>query len=203
MAWKCIDLYNLSALVLLKLTDSWPQHPCSDKRADSTDHMDAVGTRVIMEAPLCQETTAPGPVRLNRVDHRGNDGRIDTIARKLRSLRHRTRYNRRSCRAEHEVENKCGIIERTILRKYIKAETAGKAFQDVRPEHQGCSADKPHHGSDTEIHQVLHDDVSGVLRPGEACLAHGKACLHPEYKGGPCQKPHCEDFTVQCLHHFH
>ena len=33
-----------------------------------------------------------------------------------------------------------------------------------------------------EIHQVLHDDVAGVLRTGEAGLNHRKAGLHEEYQ---------------------
>lgn len=43
--------------------------------------------------------------------------------------------------------------------------------------------------SATKIHQVLHDDISGVLRTGKSCLYHSKPRLHPEHKGRTDQKP--------------
>ncbi len=41
-------------------------------------------------------------------------------------------------------------------------EAARKSAQDVRPEHERRAADKPHHGADTEVHQVLHDNVEAL-----------------------------------------
>ena len=65
--------------------------------------------------------------------------------------------------------------------------------------HDGVAQESEHHRADTEVHQVLHDDVAGVLRPGEACLHHRKACLHPEYQCGSDQKPkfYCHIITFQ------
>ena len=34
------------------------------------------------------------------------------------------------------------------------------------------------HGSDTEIHQVLHRDISDVLCSRKSCLYHGESTLH-------------------------
>ena len=36
---------------------------------------------------------------------------------------------------------------------------------------------------------VLHDDITGVFSPGQACLAHGKARLHKKDQRGSQQHP--------------
>ena len=79
MTRKCIDLDDLSGLVFGELSDSRPQDRCADQRANSADHVDAVRTRKIMEADTCQPASAPGPVRFDRIDHRGDDCGVDTV----------------------------------------------------------------------------------------------------------------------------
>ena len=68
MTGESIDFCNLSVLVSLELTDTGSEHPCTDESADTTNHVDTVGTSVIVESPLCEETAAPGPVSLDRID---------------------------------------------------------------------------------------------------------------------------------------
>ena len=36
--------------------------------------------------------------------------------------------------------------------------------------------------ADAEVHQVFHQNVTGVFGPGKSCLAHGKAGLHKEHQ---------------------
>ena len=86
-----------------------------------------------------------------------------------------------------------------IMEKDIKTKAPHKSVQDIRSEHQGRSADKPHDRSDAEIHQVLHDDVPSVLGSGKTGFAHGESCLHPEDERRADQKPYCKYFTADCL----
>ena len=79
MTGERIDLSYFSVLVPVEFANSWSEHPCTDKCTYASDHMNAVGTCVIVEAPLCEEASAPCPVRFDRVDQRGDDGRIDTV----------------------------------------------------------------------------------------------------------------------------
>ena len=45
------------------------------------------------------------------------------------------------------------------------------------------------HCSNTEVHKVLHNNISGILCSGKTCFYHSKTCLHPEYQCGTDQKP--------------
>ena len=67
---KCIDFCHLSVLVFFEFPDPGSQHPCSDERTDTADHVDAVGACIIVESPLDQESAAPGPVCFDRIDDR-------------------------------------------------------------------------------------------------------------------------------------
>ena len=51
--------------------------------------------------------------------------------------------------------------------------------------------------TNTEIHEVLHDDVAGVLGPGKAALHHGKAALHEEDQHSANQKPNAQGNAFQ------
>ena len=61
--------------------------------------------------------------------------------------------------------------------------------QGIFAHHQGVTQEGEDDGADTEVHQVLHDDVACVLRSGKACLYHGEAGLHPEDQSGADQIP--------------
>ena len=52
VARKRVDLDDLSILVLRELSDPRSQHGGADQGADAADHVDAVGSREIMEADL-------------------------------------------------------------------------------------------------------------------------------------------------------
>ena len=202
MPRESIYFCDLPALILLKFPDSRPQHPGSDKSADSADHVDTVGACIVVKAPLYKESSAPCPVRLDRINHGGYHCGIDAVAGKLCPFRHRTRYNGGCGRAEYQVEDKCGIVEVSVICKNVKRKPARKTFQDVFPQHQRSAADKPHDCTDTEVHQVLHDDIARVFRSGKTCFAHGKSRLHPEYEGGTDQKPYRKYLSIHCFQQF-
>ena len=51
MSRECIDLGNLAGFVLGELTDTRANHNCTNQSANTTNHMNTVGTCEIMEAP--------------------------------------------------------------------------------------------------------------------------------------------------------
>ena len=73
---KCVDLRYFSVFISVKFSDSGTEHPCSDKSADSADHMNTVRSGIIVESPLGQKTAAPRPMCFNRINYRGDDCRI-------------------------------------------------------------------------------------------------------------------------------
>ena len=72
MAGKCVYFADLPLLILLELANPWSKHPGSDEGTDAADHVDAVGSRVIMKAPLRQKSASPGPVCFNWVYYCGD-----------------------------------------------------------------------------------------------------------------------------------
>ena len=79
----------------------------------------------------------------------------------------------------------------------VKAESAHESMKDILSKHQRSAAYEPHDRADAEIHQVLHDDVAGVLCPGETSLAHCESGLHPEDEGSSDEEPDSEDLAVK------
>jgi len=62
-----------------------------------------------------------------------------------------------------------------------KLDRANQAPNGI-PEHNREADDPEYDRSDGEVHQVLHDDITGIFRTGKAGFHHGKACLHEEYQ---------------------
>ena len=66
-----------------------------------------------------------------------------------------------------------------------------------------AKAEKPVQGrADTEVHQVFHQNIAGVLGPGKAGLAHRKARLHEENQGSAQQDPNGVRGRVRHFSHF-
>jgi len=72
----------------------------------------------------------------------------------------------------------------------IQIWNADQSEECILPHHQGISENRKYHGSYTEVHQVLHDDVARILRTGETGLHHGKAALHEKNQNRPDKKPY-------------
>jgi len=153
----------------------------------------------VMEAQLTEPAAAPDPVAGNGVDQQGDGGRVDAVGAELGALRHGAGDDGGGGGAEHGLEdsvgpqgNAGGKDMAVILHNHgVKpAEQAG-----ARAEHN-AEADEPEAGgADAEVHQVLHQDVAGVFGPGEACFAHGEACLHEKDQRRAQQDPNGVDRT--------
>ena len=156
--------------------------------------MDGAGAREIVETDLRQPAAAPDPVGFNGIDQRGDDTGIDTVGKELGAFCHGAGNDGGGGGTEHQVEHKAGEIKAFIGGKQVKAGLADEA-EKILAHQQAEADDNEYHRAYTEIHQVLHDDVAGILGAGKACLYHGKACLHPEYQRGADQKPYTPYFT--------
>ena len=148
--------------------------------------MDCGGAGKIMEAQLGQPAPTPDPASGDRVNHQGNSGRVDTVSAELGALCHSPRDNGGRSSAEHCLEDGVGP-QRDPRRKDTAviphdqgidgAEQGGAAAEHDAEAHQ------PETGrTDTEVHQILHQDISRVFRPCKACLTHGEAGLHKEHQ---------------------
>ena len=58
-------------------------------------------------------------------------------------------------------------------------------------EHDAEAHEPENGGSDTEVHEVFHDDVAGIFGPGETGLYHGETGLHEEDQSGADKYPDC------------
>ena len=81
----------------------------------------------------------------------------------------------------------------------------GSGFDDLYATHdrvaiankQKAEADQnENNGTDTEVHQVLHQDITGIHCSCKAGFHHCESCLHPEYQRSADQKPDTEYFAV-------
>ena len=62
--------------------------------------------------------------------------------------------------------------------------------------HQQAETDQDEYNrADTEVHQVLHDDIAGIFGSGKAGFHHCKASLHPENQCRADQIPYTPYFT--------
>ena len=158
-----------------------------------------------MEAQLGQPAAAPDPVCLHRIDESGDHRRVDAVGKELGALCHGAGYDGGGGCAENKVEHEIGPVKVLITGENIKTRLADQT-QQVFPQEQIKADQNKYNRTNAEVHQVLHQDVAGILGPGKASLHHGKACLHPENKSRADQKPNAEHCGVNgtndtCVHH--
>ena len=136
-----------------------------------------------MESELCQPAAAPDPVAGDGVDDQADGGGVAAVGAELRALGHRAGDDGRGSGAEHSLEHRVDPDRQ-------RAEVIAAADERIKPadERTGtgkhdAEADEPvARRTDTKIHQILHDNVTGILCSGESCLYHSESRLHKEYK---------------------
>ena len=145
-----------------------------------------------MKTNLTQPAASPDPVSLDRVDDQTDHARIYTISRKFCPLCHSPGNDRCRCRTKDQIEYKVTCICKSFSRsgdklfkmqEQIQIWLAEQTKQCIFSHHQSISQKGKHNSTDAEIHQVLHDDIAGILCAGKSRLHHGKTCLHPKYQG--------------------
>ena len=151
--------------------------------------MDHAGAGKINEIQPGQPAAAPNPSCLDRIHEQADDGGIHAIGGELRTLRHSARYNGGCRGAEDELKDKSGPVKAFKVPEHAPLRFADEAKRTVRPHHQPVAEQEEHHRPDAEIHQVFHNDVPRVLRPGKAGFHHSKAALHKKHENRADQKP--------------
>ena len=201
MSREGIDLRDFAVPVPLKLSDAGTEDGGADQRADAAHHVNAGGTREVVEAHLRQPAAAPDPMRLNGIDHSGDDRGIDAVRKKFGSLRHCARDDRGRGGAKDQIEDEAGPVEVGIVGEDIQSGLSDEA-DHILAQQKACTDHDEKDCSDAEVHQVLHQDIARVFGAGESGFHHGEARLHPEDQSGPDQKPAAEQQPVDLTEHF-
>ena len=184
---------RLGLSVSAVLADPGAKHLGADQGAYAAHHVDAGGTGKIVEAQLTEPAAAPDPVAGDGVDQQGNGGGVDAVCAELGAFCHGTGDDGGGGGAEHGLENGVGPqgnaggkdVAVVLHNHGVKpAEQAGACTEHDAEAHQPEAG-----GADAEVHQVLHQDVAGVFGTGEACFAHGEACLHEKDQRRAQQNP--------------
>ena len=143
-----------------------------------------------MKAHLSEPAAAPNPMTGNRVDEQGDAQRVQAVCGELGTLCHRTGDNGCRGRTEYRLENQ-ECKKRNAIRQNRRIISANHRIQfTAGTEHQAEANQPEYRCTDGKVHQVLHQDVAGVLRTGKTGLAHGKACLHEEHQSRTEQNPY-------------
>ena len=185
-------LDDLAVLVALEFTDTRTLHCCTDQGCDTADHVNCAGTCEIMETKSREPASAPDPVCFDRVDHCGDHTGIDTVGEEFCTLCHGTGNDGCGGGAEYHVEHEIGPVKILIIRKNAHRRQSDKAAERILTEQKSEAEEHENHGTDAEIHQVFHDDITGVFRSCEAGFDHRKACLHEENQCRADQEPDTE-----------
>ena len=180
------------------LADARPEDDRADQCSDAAHHMDGAGTGVVVEAQAAQPAAAPDPVGLDGVDQQTDHRRVDTVGGEFRPLRHGSRDDGGRGGAEDQVENEIAGVCEAFCRggnelaktcEQCQVRLSDQSEERVLAHHERVSQQGEHHGSDAEVHKVLHNDVAGIFGSGKAGLHHGEARLHPENQRRADQKP--------------
>ena len=185
----------LAVFVILSNTGTEDQG--TDESGYATDHMNSGRTGEIMKTELGKPAAAPDPVTGNRINHQTDDQAVNTIRKKFGTFCHGTGNDGGSSCTEDGLENEKSP-ERNAVRCHgcsiigFRGDTADLTEEAVAGSEHDTETDEPEdRGSDTEIHEVFHDDVAGIFCTGEAGLYHGKTGLHEEDQSGTYKDPDC------------
>ena len=170
-----------SLAVLGVLTDTGTEDGCTDQSGNAADHMYRRGACEIMEAKLCEPAAAPDPVTGNRVNDRRNNHRVNAVCREFSALCHRTGNDGRGSCTEYGLEDQSRPVV-ALTDNAVREEIKAAEERACRTEHDAEAKDPEDRRAEREVHQVLHNDVAGILCSGEAGLNHCEAGLHEEYQ---------------------
>ena len=180
------------------LADSGAQHPGAQTGNDTAHVVHDRTSGEVMESQTGKPAAAPGPVPADRIDQKGNSRGISAVGLEIGPLCHGSRDDGRGCRAEDRLEDHIAPERHGLWNDRVpcpvKSPDHGIQTADQRrgaSEHES-EADQPVAGcSDTEIHHIFHQDISGVLGPGQTCFTEREARLH-EIDQGSCDQYPCD-----------
>ena len=126
------------------------------------------------------------------------------VCAELRTLGHGARDDRGGCGAEHGLEDKeCRLRD---VRGHGRTEREGVGYESgegVGTEHYAEAEEPEEQRAETEVEQVLHEDVGRVLRTGESGLDRCESHLHHEYQDCREQYPYGVDTRYEVVEACH
>ena len=180
------------ALVVV-FADPGTQDSCADAGAHAAHHVNRRGTRKVMESQSAQPAAAPDPVAGNGIDEGGDAERVEAVGNEPGPLRHSPGDDGGRRGAEDRLENEVGKQGHPGGQDgVIVPSDEGVQPSDDGPgpgKHQSKAQKPVSRCANAEVHEVLHQDIAGVLGSGKACLAHGEARLHQEDQSRSQQNP--------------
>ena len=189
---------DLSGFRILRvLSDTGTDHDGADQGGYAADRVNRRRTREINESELREPALRiPYPARLNRIYKQRDDRGINAVGTELCALSHRTGDNRSGGRAEHKVEYEERSVAIDEIRKVsenMQIRHADEPADVILAHHQRIAEKNENRSTDTEIHQVLHQDISGVLSAAEPALKRREPRLHEKHKRRSDKKPYAEN----------
>ena len=140
---------------------------------------------------ITEPAAAPSPMSFNGVDEQRYDSAVDDVHGEFGSFCHGSADNRCRGGTEDGLEHQETLYGQVAM---IEGKVAPVGHADeacaVRSEHETKADEPEQQRAEHEVHEVLEQNVCGVLAAREACLAQGKARLHPENKHGCQQHPY-------------
>ena len=133
----------------------------------------------------------------NGIDNQADDQAVNTVGKEFGTFCHGAGNNGCGCGTEDGLENEEGP-ERNAVRSHGRSvigfgsDASDPAEEAVAGSEHDAEAHEPENGgSDTEVHEVFHDDIAGIFGPGETGLYHGETGLHEEDQSGADKYPDC------------
>ena len=174
--------------ILIVLADSGSQEPCPYEGTHAAYQMDAGGTGEIMESQFGKPAAAPDPVTGNGIDQKGNEYGIYAVGGELRPFCHGSGNDGGRSSAEHSLEEQVG--QRCITGIIGHLEMGDKEIRRaddtayIGTEHETEAQEPEHDRAQSKVHEILHDNVAGILGSGEPRFHHGEPGLHEVHQDG-------------------
>ena len=128
------------------------------------------------------QAAAPDPVAGDRIDQKADHCAVDTIGYEFSPLCHGSRNDGSRCGTEDSLKYdesfKWNAVRRRIAVRIADKKVDASKDAAGTAEHDAKSQKPEDDGPDTEVHQIFHNNVSGIFCPRESGFHHGEAGLH-------------------------
>lgn len=191
-------------LAVLVLADTGPYHRRANQCEPSARRVYDGRAGEVVESQRREPSAAPCPVARYGVDEGRDEDTVYEVCAELRTLGHGARDDRGGCGAEHGLEDEeCRLRD---VRGHGRTEREGVGYESgkgVGAEHYAEAEEPEEQRAETEVEQVLHEDVGRVLRAGESGLDRCESHLHHEYQDCREQYPYGVDTRYEVVEACH
>ena len=150
-----------------------------------------------MKSHLANEAAAPDPVTGYRINNETDQKTVDTVGDELGTFCHGTGDDGSRGSTEYSLEDE-ECPERNAIRKHCASivclccDSADFTEETVSCTEHDTETNQPEdRGTDTEVHQVFHNDVTCVFCSCESCFDHCESGLHEEDQRCTEKNPDC------------